>query len=421
MMDRREAIRTAILGIGAATTSTSLFKKLMVDETLHATVNTLNRKSDPFWQLIKSQFNFEDDILYFNHASLGSSPASVIEATETFRRTLESYPSKYMWGGWDKQVDLVRRQAAELLNTLEDEIALIHNTTEGMNVVAASMELKPGDEVIVGNHEHRTATSPWLYHQKKKGIKIVRPELPILPNSPDDIFNVYKNAITNKTRVISMVHLTNTNGMILPVNEICKLANEKGILTVIDGAQSMGAINCDMAETGCDFYTASGHKWLFSPKGIGIFYSKAERQDLLKPFIANRSYNRAGLAKIEDYNTRNLPELLGLGAALEFHKLISLDAMKERILHLRERFMQGITRDDSLKIKTPLHPALSHQILTVEKTGMGVSELKNKLFEKHKIDVRGMSAHGLNGVRISFSIYHDESDIDTIVDALKSV
>lgn len=421
MMDRREAIRTAILGIGAATTSTSLFNKLMIDEPLRATIKSFEKKSDPFWQLIKSQFNFEDDILYFNHASLGSSPSTVIEATETFRRTLESYPSKYMWGGWDDQVDLVRRQAAALLNTSEDEIALIHNTTEGMNIVAASLELQPGDEVIVGNHEHRTATSPWLYHQERKGIKIVRPELPLIPKSPDDILNVYENAITNKTRVISMVHLTNTNGMILPVKEICKLASKDGILTVIDGAQSMGAINCDMKEIGCDFYTASGHKWLYSPKGIGIFYAKFDKQELLKPFIANRSYDRAGLAKIEDYNTRNLPELLGLGAALEFHKLISPDQMKSRILHLRERFIQRINGDDSLKIKTPLLPALSHQILTVEKIGMSVSELKNKLFEKHKIDVRGMSSHGLNGVRISFSIYHDELDIDRLIDAFQGV
>lgn len=421
MMDRRQAIRTAILGIGAATTSTSLFNKLMVDEPLRATINSFQKKSDPFWKLIKSQFNFEDDILYFNHASLGSSPSSVIEATETFRRTLESYPSKYMWGGWDDQVDLVRRQAAELLNASEDEIALIHNTTEGMNVVASSLELNHGDEVIVGNHEHRTATSPWLYHQERKGIKIVRPELPLMPKSDSEILNVYRNAITNKTKVISMVHLTNTNGMILPVKEICKLANNNGILTVIDGAQSMGAINCDMEEIGCDFYTASGHKWLFSPKGIGIFYAKFDKQDRLKPFIANRSYNRAGLDKIEDYNTRNLPELLGLGAALEFHHLIGLDQMKHRILHLRDRFIHGINRDKSLRIKTPLHPSLSHQLLTVEKTGMNVSELKNKLFEKHKIDVRGMSSHGLNGVRISFSIYHDESDIDTIVNALISM
>jgi selenocysteine lyase/cysteine desulfurase len=242
-----------------------------------------------------------------------------------------------------------------------------------------------------------------------------------MPKDPNDIFEVYKKAVTKKTKVISMVHLTNTNGMILPVQAICKLAREKGILTVIDGAQSLGAIPCDMEDIGCDFYTASGHKWLFSPKGIGVFYAKEDKQELLKPFIANRSYKRPGLKKIEDYNTRNLPELLGLGAALQFHEMIGLENSISRIQFLIEKFVEAIKDDPALVIKTPLHPELSHQILTVQKKETGVSDIKNALFDTHKIDVRGMYSHGINGVRISFSIYHDESDINAIVKALKSI
>ena len=100
----------------------------------------------------------------------------------------------------------------------KEEIALIHNTTEGINLVASSLELKPGDEVILGNHEHPSGHIPWKYWQETKGIKLIRPELPILPNSPQEIVEVYKKAITKKTKAISMVHMTNTNGMILPMN-----------------------------------------------------------------------------------------------------------------------------------------------------------------------------------------------------------
>lgn len=419
MINRRQAIRNAILGIGALSSPVALYDQLTKDDALLRTL-ALARDEEAYWQLIKSQFRFEDDIRYFNHASLGTSPLTVIDATETYRRTLESYPSKYMWGGWDDQVELVREKGAQLLGAAAEEIALIHNTTEGMNIVAASLELNEDDEVIVGNHEHRTATSPWLYHQERKGVKIVRPELPLMPEVPGDILKVYEDAITDKTRVISMVHLTNTNGMILPVKEICALARERNILTIIDGAQAMGTIKCDVKEIDCDFYTASGHKWLFSPKGIGLFYAKSDKQELLKPFIANRAYNLPGLKKVEDYNTRNLPELLGLGAALEFHEMISLDRRMKRTLELRQAFLSAIENDDDLIVKTPLDEQLSHQILTIEKKGMYVGDLKDALFDDHRIDVRGMHAHGLNGVRIAFSIYHDEKDIATLVDALRS-
>ena len=322
-MNRRQVILTAILGMGVIPKVKNIFSQMFIDELLKRQVQNVGstEKAASFWELIKNQFIFENEMYYFNQASLGTSPLTVIIATDTFRRKLETYPSKYMWGGWDDQIDLVRQQAAELLNAEQDEIALIHNTTEGMNVVASSLKLNPGDEVIVGNHEHRTATSPWLYHQEKKGVKIVRPELPMMPNRSNDILDVYRNAISDKTKVISMVHLTNTNGMILPVKEICEMAREKGIFTVIDGAQSMGVIPCDMAEIGCDFFTASGHKWVYAPKGIGIFYARKNVQKWLQPFIANRYYDQPGLKKIEDYNTRNLPDLLGLGSALAFHKM----------------------------------------------------------------------------------------------------
>jgi len=418
MIDRRQAIRSALIGIGVASSPKALFNKLVADKKLELQINEVQHDAESYWKLIKSQFLFEDGLLYFNNASLGSSPITVMDATETYRRTLDSFPSKYMWGGWEEQINFVKEQAASLLNANSDEIALIHNTTEGMNVVAASLDLKSGDEVIVGNHEHRTALSPWLYHQARKGIKVVRPELPLIPAEPQELLDVYEKAITPNTKVISMVHMTNTNGMVLPVKQICSLATRRNILTVIDGAQSLGSIPCDMQDIGCDYFTASGHKWLFSPKGIGLFYAKKNKQKLLKPFIANRAYNSEGIAKIDDYNTRNLPDLLGLGAALKFHDMIGLPKMKDRTLSLRKRFITNIESNKDLIVKTPLHPSLSHQIVTVEKEGMDVSVLKDFLYESKKIDVRGMHSHGLNGVRISFAVYHNEADIDTLAEAL---
>ena len=420
MIDRRKAIRNTLLGIGTAASPKTIYKLLSRDDDLKNQLDLYQAESEPFWHLIKSQFKFADAIKYFNNASLGSSPLSVIDATEEFRRTLESFPSRYMWGGWKDQIQMVKADAAGLLNAEIDEIAIIHNTTEGMNVIANSLDLKPGDEVILSDHEHRTGLSPWIYHQEKKGVKLVRPTLPLVPDDPEEILNTYVNAITPKTKVISMVHMTNTNGMILPVKEICEMARAKGILTLIDGAQSLGAIPCDMKDIGCDFFTASGHKWLFSPKGVGLFYTNRRSQKHLKPFIANFNYDKEDISKIDDYNTRNLPDVLGLGAALNFHKMVGIENQMNRTKALKKRFLSTMSDSENFKIKTPLKPKLSHQIITMEKIGMNVKELQNHLIENYKIDVRGMGSHSLNGVRISFAMYHDMEDVDILCEALLS-
>jgi selenocysteine lyase/cysteine desulfurase len=163
-----------------------------------------------------------------------------------------------------------------MLGASAEEIALIHNTTEGMNLVAASLDLKPGDEVIVADHEHYSGTIPWQYWQEPKGVRLVRPTLPILPSGTGEIVDVYRRAITPRTKVISMCHVVNTNGMILPVQEVAEMARPHGILVAVDGAQAPGMINVDLHDLGCDFYAASAHKWLFSPKGVGIFYARQE-------------------------------------------------------------------------------------------------------------------------------------------------
>ncbi|MEO0902788.1 MAG: aminotransferase class V-fold PLP-dependent enzyme, partial [Bacteroidota bacterium] len=201
-------------------------------------LNKFQEDSEEFWNLVKSQFNLADGLHYFNNASLGASSTHIQQETHHFRNLLDGFPSKYMWGGWEEEKEEVRKKVADLFSVSSEEIALIHNTTEGMNLIARSFDLQPGDEVILANHEHASGTIPWEVWQETKGIKLVRPELPVLPESVSDLIDVYKKAITSKTKIISMCHIVNTNGMILPVKEVSKIAHEKGILVGVDGAQS---------------------------------------------------------------------------------------------------------------------------------------------------------------------------------------
>ncbi len=421
-IERRSFLKASFSSLAAGALLTEIVREPLLADA-GSTAGALSREDDSeaYWDLVKAQFTFAAGLYYFNNASLGPSPELVADATENFRRTLDGFPSKYMWGGWDRDKEIVREKAAQAVGASSEEIALIHNTTEGMNVVAASMDLEPGDEVILADHEHTSGTIPWKYWQETKGIKLVRPILPLLPGSPGEIVDLYREAITPRTRVISMCHMVNTNGMILPVREVVELARPRGILVAVDGAQTAGMFPFDLHEMGCDYYAASSHKWLFSPKGVGIFYARQDAQENLRPLIVANGYEDESVRRFENYNTRNLPELLGLGVAIDFHNLLGPERKGKRIFDLKRYFREKISDNPSFRIKTPGQDDLSCGIITVELVDHPVTRVERTLADEYNINVRPMSTFGLNGLRISLSVFNSKADVDFLVSALEEI
>lgn len=420
MNSRRKFIKAALTGIAG----TSILPQLSYAGAPHNSIIeklSTNDNSEAYWKMVKNQFPFTDGLNYFNNGSLGPSPTTVRSATNDYRKILDEFPSKYMWGGWNDEKETVRKQIAGLLKTSEEEIAIIHNTTEGMNLIARSFNLKAGDEIILADHEHTSGTIPWQVWQETKGIKIVKPILPIVPKSVDEIVSIYRKAITAKTKIISMCHIVNTNGMTLPVKEVSELAHSKGILVAVDGAQAAGMLDIDLHDMQCDFYTASSHKWLFSPKGVGIFYARKESQHYLKPLIVCNGHTDTTIRRLENYNTRNLPEVLGLGAALQFNQLIGSKKIAARTMELKNYFRVKFEGDQKYKLKTPASDQLSGAIQTLEVVGKDVKDVQSLLFEKYGIDTRPMSTFGLNGLRISLAIYNTKEDVDYLENAIRSI
>ncbi len=416
--------RTFLKRIGQGTLGAMAFPAFgntLPDTWITEGITSNDKETEAYWERVKSQFHFAEGLLYFNNASLGGSPLKIQQETYNFRNVLDGFPSKYMWGGWADEKEAVRKKVADLFSVSHEEIALIHNTTEGMNLIAKSFDLEAGDEVILANHEHPSGTIPWKVWQEEKGIKLVRPELPIVPKSIAELVSAYEKAITPKTKVISMCHIVNTNGMILPVKEVSKMAHEKGILVAVDGAQSAGMFIISLKDLGCDFYAASSHKWLFSPKGVGIFYAKQDSQKFLKPLMVARGYQDESIRRLENYNTRNLPEVLGLGAVVDFHNTIGSLVVEKRSFELKSYFRSKMEYDNRFALKSPAHDTLSSAIQVVEIKGKKVGSVKERLWEEYGIDCRPMSSHGLNALRLSFAIFITKKDIDYLTDALKNI
>lgn len=419
LYNRRKFIRNSAAVLAGA---------VMLPESVSATrsrsnisVLSNNFTDESYWEFLKSQFSLLEGMRYFNNGSLGPSPEYVIDRTEKYRRTLDAYPSKYMWGGWNDEKENVRKLIATLLGADKEEIAIIHNTSEGMNIFSRSFNLREGDEVILADHEHRTGVAPFEYFCQGRGVKLIRPVLPVLPESGEELLDVYRRAITPRTKLISMVHMTNTNGMILPVKEVSALAHSKGIMVCVDAAQSVGHIKTDVKELGCDFIAASGHKWLWGPKGTGILYAARDKQQLLSPLMVSQNWSDTSIRMFEDYNTRNLPELLGLGTAIDFNNIIGTGKKEQRIYELKRYFRSMIEGQKKFILKTPAPDDLSAGIQVVEIEGIDVVKAASQLFDKFNIDCRPMTGHQLNALRISLSPFNTMEDVDYLVSSLNSL
>ena len=417
---RRSFVRQLLTGIAGTVFIPSLSAKTETTTTPQFSLN-IPDNSEAFWEAFKERFVFDKGLRYFNNASLGPSPIPVQQATTNFRATLDAFPSKYMWGGWSDEKEIVRKKVAAVFAVSPEEIAITHNTTEGMNLIARSFDLQAGDEIILADHEHPSGTIPWEVWQESKGIKIIRPTLPLLPQTVDEVVAVYKKAITPRTKVISMCHIVNTNGMILPVKEVSAMAHQHDIVVAVDGAQSSGMLAIDLHDLECDFYVASAHKWFFSPKGISVFYAKEASQKYLKPLMVARGHTDNSIRRLENYNTRNLPEYLGLGAAIDFHNEIGKQKIADRYYELKTYFLSKIDAQPNLISKTPKNDSLSCAIQTVEVLGKDVRDVKQQLFDNYSIDTRPMTTFDLNGVRVSLGIFLTKKDIDYLVEALVEI
>ena len=422
-MNRRSILKYSFSGLLTAPFLGSSLNEVLKEKALNTReVLGSDKNDESYWELVKKEFDFAPGLVYFNNASLGPCPKLVVDATNHYRALLDGFPSKYMWGAWQEDKEKTRLKVAEMFSCDKEEIALTHNTTEGMNLIAASMDLKAGDEVILGNHEHTSGTACWQYWQEERhGVKLVRPQLPILPESKEEIVEIYRNAITSKTKVISIVHGTNTNGMVLPIKEISQMAHDKGILVAVDGAQTAGTFKINLNDLGCDFYVASAHKFMFAPKGTAVFYARKDSQQYLHALVVAKGWRDKSIRRLENYNTRNLPELLGQGMAVDYYNLIGAEKREARMRDLKAYFRGSLEADDRFAFKTPVHKDLSCAIQNVEVVGKKVGEVKQKLFDDFGIDCRPMSSHGLNGLRISLSVFTTKKDVDYLVDALKKV
>lgn len=379
-----------------------------------------------YWKMIRLWFPLNKEKIYFNNGGLGPSPYYVLERVQ--QKTLELEID----GEHGHQlVAEVNQKAAKYLNADVSEIALTRNTTEGMNIIARGLPLKKGDEILLSTHEHVGGTIPWLALANDVGVKI---NLFEPGQTASENLDLIETNLTKRTRVVSLSHITCTNGLQFPVKEIAKLLHARNIIFVLDGAHPPGMIPVDLHDIDCDFYATSGHKWLMGPKETGLLYVSQKMLDLWRPTyvgaysenghfnMKTRTFVHRREASATEYGTRNTALALGLGAAFDFLNLIGQEKIT-RYGHAMADYLRKSLQENfsNIEILTPEEAASKASVLTFRFPGTASNALQNKIQQAGNIRLRGVDENELNAIRVSLHVYNNFAEIDTLVETMENV
>ena len=371
---------------------------------------------DANWRKIRSQFSLKRNVTYMNNASLGMPPAVVVNAVRDGYKAISEEPLHGKHDLQDRIKSEVFPSLAEMFGASAEEIVLTRNASEALHLQAIGVQLDPGDEVIITSQEHPAGLRPWMYRGEKDGIIIKRVFIPSPLKSESDVIERFSSAITSKTKAISFCHVTR-GGHRYPVKKLVSMANDKGILTIVDGAQAVGQFPINLHDLGCDAYAVSLHKWILAPAGTGFLYIKKESRDRIKSaFTMNGTLNSPGF---DPPGTKDFPVRAAILTAVNFVNKIGQENIEERCRYLSDYLKSGLKQIKGVKILSGKINSISAPGSTIfEKEGLDAMEAVPLIEEKIKTHIDEHQRDNHNAIRISTHIYNTTKQIDRLLNAL---
>jgi len=385
-------------------------------------------------ELIRKDFPVTKKKIYMNCGSFAPTPLSTIKSITDFlvRCSEEGPDSSSVQEHITSLMNELRKVMGRLINCEPDEIIFTQSTTEGLNYVASGLEWKKSDVIIArgGLHEHYANYFPWLNVSKKYGVQLE--EIKIDKNGFFDLDKIDKIAKKKNSRMITLSHVLYNNGAIMPVEEIGKIANKHGLLYSIDAAQSVGTIDVDVKEIGCDFLAFPGFKWLCGPPGIGIFYCKKESAPLLIPkyvggesAIITEEKNLVYADSPQKFQTgfRNYVGVAGLASSLRYIQHMGIETIRKMNMKVANELIEQLRTIPGVSIFGPENEKLRSSIVSFDTDNVLPKVMVSKL-EENGIVVAERDIIGggkKKAVRASPHFFNTSDEVHTLVQNIKNI
>ena len=370
------------------------------------------------WDAVRSQFLMPPDVSVLNAANLCPSPAKVLETVVEYTERLDREPFPSYRSEIVGAKERTRQLLAGFLRVTPEEILITRNTSEANNWVSNGLDLGPGDEVLIFSDNHPSNNQAWKAKAERFGYTVREVEQ-VNPHPGFEYYlEAFERAITANTRVMTFMHQSNTAGDLFPAKELCALARERGVISLIDGAQSFGLLDVDLSDIQPDFYSGSAHKWPCGPKETGVLYVNARVQDRFWPSSYSAYSGQSGISRThEGMGQRDTPALHTFGTQIDFLQAIGQSQIEARSRDLASQLIEGLNRIEGVHMWTPAEPALRAAVVTFRPGELDARRVLGALEEDGIVAAsRGGSDRG--GIRFSPHFYNMEVDIERAIDAI---
>jgi len=376
---------------------------------------------ETYWSTIQRAFDIDRSIVNFNNGGVCPSPTHVLEQMIRDLRFCNEIPAEHMWRILEPRIETVRTGLAEEFGCDPEEMAITRNASEGLETLIQGIDLKRGDEVVVTNQNYPRMLTTWDQRARRHGIVVKEISFTLPPPSKDYLVARFAEAITPRTRVIGVTHITNLSGQIMPVREIVDMARPRGIQVFVDGAHAFAHFPFTRDELGCDYYGTSLHKWLLAPIGTGFLYVRKEKQKSIWPLMATPASMDENIRKYEEIGTHPAANHNAISAALAFHRGIGAERKVARLRFMRDRWAKRLLASGGgrVKILTPLDSPDGAGICLVTVDGLKANDLVGWLHDKHMIVTTPINHPEFSGVRVTPNIYSTLDEIDRFADVME--
>ncbi len=379
---------------------------------------------------LTEHFLLDPNVIFLNHGSFGATPREVFEAYQRWQYKLEQQPVQFIVRELLDHLKHARLKLGYYLHAPDDDLVFIPNATFGVNIIARSLALETGDEILTSGHEYGACDNAWSFICKKTGAAYIRQPIPLPLSSFGKIVEQFWQGVTPHTKVIFLSHITSPTALCLPVGEICRRARQAGIITIIDGAHAPGQIHLNLESLGADFYIGNCHKWMLGAKGSGFLYARKELQAIVEPLVVswgwgeNSPYTTGSgfIDHLEWWGTKDPSAYLSVPSAIQFMEQNDWQSVRQQCHQILHQALQRISDLTGLPPIYPDKDGYFHQ--------MGVAPLppiddlvgfQTQLYKRYRIEVPCIQWNGRAFIRISVQGYNTQGDIDVLLNALEDM
>jgi selenocysteine lyase/cysteine desulfurase len=372
-----------------------------------------------FWRAVRAQFVMPPDLAVMNAANLCPASTPALQALTRETEDVDRNPSPQNRARLSQARENTRKVLAEFLRVTPEEIVITRNTSESNNLVSNGLELKSGDEVVIFADNHPSNNQAWQEKSKRFGFSVRVVEQKNPHPGADYYVDAFTKALTPQTKVLAFTHFTNTVGDLFPAKEICAVARARGVVTMLDGAQTFGLFDVNLREIDPDFYSGSAHKWPCGARECGVLFVNARVHDRIWPTSYSAYPGAVGISRrLEAFGQRDEATMIAFAEALTFQSAVGRAAIEARSKALAQQLLAGVRKIEGFKSFTSHEPDRTGAVVTFVPGTLDMRKLVAALYQEDKIAVTTGGGAGRNGIRVSPHFYNTPEEIDRLLAAL---